>query len=101
LPDGKHIVSSLFDETMTHCVWDIQAGEHASRFSERYIGIIYFLAFSPDGKCIASGSSDNVIRIRDVQAGNLMSGTFEPTDPPRFIAFLLDRKYIVSANGGV
>ena len=36
-------------------------------------GIVYKVAFSPDGKCVASGSGDRLVKLWDTETGALVS----------------------------
>jgi WD40 repeat protein len=57
------------------------------------------IAYSPDGKQIVSGSSDNTIRIWDAETGILVSGPFEGhTDWIHSVAYSPDGKKIVSGS---
>jgi len=69
--------------------------------------VIHSLAFSPNGKLLASGDSDNEIRLWDIQSG-AMQGEFVPTLPNGLyhagngilaLAFSSDGKLIVSGGG--
>ncbi|KXN87593.1 Vegetative incompatibility protein HET-E-1 [Leucoagaricus sp. SymC.cos] len=63
-------------------------------------GPIQFVAFSPDGKRIVSGSGDRAIRFWDAETG-------KPLQPPlkghhrrvESVAFLPDGRYVVSGSG--
>ncbi|EJC99860.1 WD40 repeat-like protein, partial [Fomitiporia mediterranea MF3/22] len=57
------------------------------------------VAFSPDGMCIVSRSSDDDIIIRDVQNGQIVSGQLEGhNDIVVSVAFSRDGAYIVSGS---
>jgi dipeptidyl aminopeptidase/acylaminoacyl peptidase len=61
-------------------------------------GIVYSVAFSPDGKTIASGSGDNTIRLWDVGAGRLIRSIAGHGGAVRSVAFSPDGKMIASAS---
>ena len=59
------------------------------------------VAFSPDGKCIVSGSDDNTICVWGTEMGKEISGPFEGhTNSVRVVAFSPDGKCIVSGLYG-
>src|SRR4030095_5651151 len=61
-------------------------------------GIVYSVAFSPDGKTLASGSGDNTIRLWDVGAGRLIRSMEGHGGAVRSVAFSPDGKMIASAS---
>src|SRR6266542_666638 len=61
-------------------------------------GIVYSVAFSPDGKTLASGSGDNTIRLWDVGAGRLIRSLAGHGGAVRSVAFSPDGKMIASAS---
>src|SRR6202021_2948435 len=57
------------------------------------------VAFSPDGKHIASGSYDKTIRVWDAETGQIVSGPFTGHDHPVIsVAFSPDGKHIASGS---
>ena len=75
-PDGSMLASDSFDSTINYWsienrtvrLWDVKTGREIRTFTgNRYS--ISCVAFSPDGKKIASGSYDYVIRLWDVESG--------------------------------
>ncbi len=64
------------------------------------MGWVCSVAFSPDGKCVISGSDDKTIRLWDLQMGAQIGKPF--TGHRRVVlsvAFSPDGKHIVSGSG--
>ena len=59
---------------------------------------VYSVAFSPDGRRIVSASSDNILRLWDVNTGKLVQ-TIETPAAPSAVAFHPDGKHVVTGNG--
>ncbi|KAH7877063.1 WD40-repeat-containing domain protein [Lentinula edodes] len=126
-PDGKRIVSGSWDKTvriwdvrtgteigapLTVKIWNASTGVKVAAPLPNYNNGVNSVAFSPDGKQIASGSDDKTVRIWDastcVQLGNSLQGhdyivtsvAFSP-DGRRIVSGSLDRTIrIWNANTG-
>lgn len=74
-------------------------GKEICKIFERHTSSVNFVAFSPDSKCIASGSSDGVIFEWATETGHMVSGLFERhTDTIISVMFSPDGKSIVSGS---
>ena len=57
------------------------------------------VAYSPDGKWIASGADDNTVRIWDRATGKELRRFEGHKDDVHFVTFTPDSKYIISSSG--
>ncbi|KZV75637.1 WD40 repeat-like protein [Peniophora sp. CONT] len=93
---GDYIVScSMNDHTIR--VWDATTGHVVGKPFEG--NRIYSVAFSPDGKRIASGSLDHTVRMWDVGSGQAVGKPFEGhARDVNSVAFSSDGSRIVSGS---
>lgn len=79
-------------------IWDIQTGKILSSFGGG--SMTWSLAFSPDGKILASGGAgeQSEVRLWDVQTGQLMHTLVGHLGPIKPLAFSPDGKLLASGN---
>ncbi|MBM5817458.1 MAG: hypothetical protein FJ083_13005, partial [Cyanobacteria bacterium K_Offshore_surface_m2_239] len=105
-PDSRYIVSGSLDSTLR--LWDATTGKTIWESGEPnlfssfmlQLGIadaVYSVAFSPDGKHIVSGSSNNILRLWDSATGKLIGEPLRGhTSWVLPVAFSPDGKLIIS-----
>src|SRR5579859_1437376 len=79
-------------------VWGRLQGSPATpkALLKRHTGTVMCLAFSPDGKTIATGGVDGIIRLWDGKTGRFEESLPTRRDPVRCLAFSPDGKTLAS-----
>lgn len=104
--DGRQLVSGGEDRTVR--VWTLsqESSESETTFFNAYCDAVYrgymnrpfAIACSPDGKHLASGWEDGMIRIWDIPTGNCLKTLRGHTGWIRSLAFSADGHYLASAG---
>ena len=71
-PDNKHVVSAHAEDNSIY-VWDVSTGD---RIIGPLKGGVYTVVYSPDGRCILSGSRDRSVIVWDSMTGEILFGPF-------------------------
>ena len=105
-PDGKVLAtasgslssSSLRVADDTAQLWDVVTGKEITGLTHTHEGLVFDVAFSPDGKVLATASGDKTARLWDVASGRELTRlTHEATVSD--VAFSPDGKVLATASG--
>ena len=78
-------------------LWDVATGKNTATL-KGHTGPINSVAFSPDGKTLASGSWDKTIKLWDVATGKSTATLKGHTDLVCSVAFSPDGKTLASGS---
>ncbi|GAA6021096.1 hypothetical protein JCM11491_004414 [Sporobolomyces phaffii] len=104
-PDGRRLVSGSGDKTAR--MWDLETGACLYTLAIEDITIaengpvdagVTSVVLSPDGKFLAAGSLDTVVRIWDAETGQLVDKLKGHKDSVYSVAFSPDGKFVVSGS---
>ncbi|OYD89654.1 hypothetical protein CDG76_34275 [Nostoc sp. 'Peltigera membranacea cyanobiont' 210A] len=93
-PDGVSLATT--DPNEIH-LWRISDGQNLMTY-KGHVGWIWSVAFSSDGKILASGGEDCTIKLWDVNNGQLLRTLQEHKDFVRFLTFSPDEKILASSS---
>lgn len=96
-PDGR-ILAACSESTPV--MWDVATGKILPRVEILTASSTrtYALAFSPDGRTIAAGSTDGAVRLWDVSSGKLRGTWQSHTKPVHAVAFSPDGRILATGS---
>jgi DNA-binding beta-propeller fold protein YncE len=94
-PDGKYLMAGC-DDTQVH-IWDIKTGTETQQL-RGHMGVVYGVAFSPDGRrALSGGGGDNTMILWDLKTGKALR-KFSIQGQVRNVAFTPDGRKAVGAG---
>jgi WD40 repeat protein/Flp pilus assembly protein TadD len=94
-PDGKTVVTAAGGSVRR---WDAETGEPVGRVLVQP-GAALSLAYSPDGRLIATGFDDNTVRLWDVEKAEQVGPTIPQPNVVNSVAFSRNGRWLVAATG--
>jgi len=95
LPDSR-LATASSDSSVR--LWDINARQYRKTIYGAHHGTVREVAFSPDGKFLASGGNDKAVRIWDADTGELVETLEGHNDKVASVYFSPDNEMLASAG---
>ncbi len=80
-------------------IWDIKKGQLVQSLNSTHVSLIMSLAFSPDGKFVATGSADKKIELWDIATGRSLKMLTGHANYVSSLVFSPDSKTLFSGSG--
>ena len=99
-PDGKRVAAGIYNPEKTGSIWigNAETG-HPEKVIGAYVGVIWRVAFSPDGKYVASAGEDKTVLIHDTETRKLVKPLKDGTQGFTSVAFSPNGRYIAASTG--
>ncbi|MEJ7616205.1 MAG: hypothetical protein WKF30_04360 [Pyrinomonadaceae bacterium] len=95
-PDGR-IMATGSNDDKTVKLWDVASGRELATL-HGHAGPIQSLAFSPDGRRLATGSEDHTVKLWDVATRQELITLRGHTDTVRYIKFSAQGKILATVG---
>lgn len=96
---GENKYKTAEGQKTTIYLWSLDSKELIRTFIGHDLRV-NSLAFSPDGKTLASGSNDNTVRLWDVNSGKQLYVLKEHPGTVQMVAFTPDGRSLISSGSG-
>lgn len=96
-PNGKHLASAIAGAGHPIRIWDVATGDKIGELSGHKKDVLW-VEYSPDGKRIASCSSDMTARIWNVDSGTTLHELSGHGNVIHQVAFSPDSRYLATAG---
>src|SRR5262249_413855 len=100
-PDGKTLAITDISEKQSVVLWDLATNKELRQFKSEGggAGVMVSIAFSPDGKKLATKTGENAVKVWDVATGKELA-IFKHADPVVGLAFSPDGKTVAAGYAG-
>src|SRR5262249_41981293 len=78
-------------------LWDVSTGKE-ERLLKDHSDSVYSLAFSPDGKLLATGAADRAVKVWEVASGKRLYTLSDPTDWIYAVAWSPNGRHLAAAG---